>query len=77
MEIEKNKFIYKRFRNGDEAFEKGDLPAAIQLYVMQGNADKLLGIADFLSEKGRQDEADKVYRKAHEMMEEKLKRVDK
>lgn len=76
METER-RFNHKRFRNGDEAFEKGDFSAAIQLYIEEENVDKLLEVSYLLSEKGKQDEADKVYRKAHEIREEKLKSIDK
>ena len=72
-----NRFIHKKFRTGDEAFENNDLSAAIQLYIMEGNADKLLEVSYILSEKGNQVEADKIYKKAHEIREEKLKSIDK
>jgi len=67
----------KRFMNGDEAFESGDLSAACQFYIIEKNADGLLSVANALIKKGREEEANKILQEAYRLEALKKNGVDK
>jgi len=61
------KLSHHRFKSGKEAFDAGDLSAAIQYYIHEKNVDGLLYAANVLMEKGRKEEADKILKEAYRL----------